>query len=418
MPFKLAQPHLRVNKEREHAQMILSDMNMAPSHFLADYDTQNYAVDVVYMPHVVYLDCETKAVLQNRVGTSVDLAPYENKFVVSCISRYEQRKNQVGLVRAFCDFLERTGADACLILAGNTSYNEITGEDYRRAVYRAIPPQYRDSVLMFDFMDKQGKDKIIAITDVAVMASPYENFPVAMTEYVMQDVPIIASRYSGCFDYVGNSRRTFDPFVDGDLSQKIEDFYNQNVGGWRAAAQHQRETLQELCGINSAVKEKLAAYNRYARKLPQPSTLERVFVTENDLHAKVSGEGICNVVLTISKTKDIAIWYADKLSSVFALSEKNMICLGPEERYDPVVHLVNDGIVLLPKVNLTPASGKLLWKEFLANIILKREKYAAFIPMSHQDTVLFGVETWKALYDQIFYKRYALDLEGRYHHDS
>lgn len=421
MPFKLAHPNLRATKEREHAQMIFSDVNMAPSQFLADYDTQNYAVDVIYMPHVVYFECENKHDVQNRVGISVDLTFFENKFIVSCISRFEQRKNQAGLVQAFCDFLSRTGTDAYLILAGNTSRNEITGVDYRRTVFQAIPQKYKDRILMFDFMNKAGKDKIIAITDVAVMASPYENFPVAMTEYVMQGVPIIASKYSGCYDYICASGQAFDPFIEGDLSQRIEDFYNRDVDGWQAIAQQQREAMQEICGVNTAVEEKLALYRQHSLQPSRAShepPLERIFITEEDMNYPVNSTGLCDIVLTVTNVRDIAVMYADRLARIFTLSDKNMVCLTPEERYDPIVHLVNDGIVLLPKVNLSHVRSGTLWIELLSDIYLEREKYVSFVPINEAVRGGFRVEAWKEFYDRIFYKRYTLNLERQFHHDS
>lgn len=420
--FKQAPYGLRLTKEREHAQMILCDKNIAPSRFLANYVSQNYGVNVSYMPHVVYLASENRCDIQARVARRMDLSYYQGKFVVSCISRFEQRKNQIGLVRAFCAFLERTQADACLVMAGNSSRIEATGENYRELVYAAIPPQYRERIQIFDFLYKDGKDMIAAISDIAVMASPYENFPVAMTEYVLQGVPVLASKYSGCKDFSDPRGEDvlFDPFVEGDLSSKLEKLYLAGGTELHRLAYRQFINIQAGNGIEAAVKGRLQAYERSAQACPDAPQGQKLYLCEDDLAKNIPQKGVFDLILSVAANMPAAQKYAGLYTKIFQLSSASMVCLVPDgcERCSLDDHLVNNGIIILPKVDIMPEDTNRTWLDLLANLCTAREDCISFIPMQCGADDRFDTGAWKTLHSRVYMMRYKINLESCYHHEA
>lgn len=412
--FKYAPTILHQIKKREHAQMILSHKNICPSFFLANYASKHYALQVEHMPHVVYMSSKEKEELQAKLNDHIDFTPYKESFVVSCISRFEGRKNQIGLIKNFCVFLEHTGANAYLILAGNTSVSPITGEDYRKEVYNHIPAKWANNIQIFDFMGQEEKDQITAISDLAIMASTFENFPVAMTEYVMSGVPVMASQFSGCFDFSkGIDQYTvFSPFQEGDLAKKIEAFYCLGKSGWKEIAQQQKQNLQQLCSIKSAIEDKLVAYfscSTFEEK--HFVSLEKIYIHENDFSKGILKSGKFDIVLTAQDNLSLAVEEIQRYSRLLKLPESAMVCITPQWLEECSG---KDGILFFPKVTIGAENEKTAWGDFLAHTYLMREKALGYLPLDFDKRKSFIMEKLKTFYDRIFFLKNQIDLRALY----
>jgi len=209
---------------QEEIQLRYSDYCIAPSSFLAKYVKRNYHLtkDVRVFANPYLEKNETKESIRKRLEAQIDLAEFDTQFNITLITRFEGRKNQVALVEAFTEILKKY-PNCNLFLAGNTSYLPDTGDDYRALVYSKIDKKVSDKVHFFDFLDKVGKEKLTAITDLVVLPSTFENQPMAMIEAVLQGIPVIASKYSGVADYSDN-QLLFDPFDKKDMKKTIINF--------------------------------------------------------------------------------------------------------------------------------------------------------------------------------------------------
>ena len=96
--------------------------------------------------------------------------------------------------------------------------------DYRYFSY--CKTNNTEDIYIYDFLNLNEQEKLIAIADLTVLPSIFENQPVAMVETVLRGIPVMASKYSGIADYTRDERLLFNPFDENDLEQKIEAFYN------------------------------------------------------------------------------------------------------------------------------------------------------------------------------------------------
>ena len=212
--------------DAEKQQMLLSDYCIAPSTFLANYVKKNYNLcdDVLVFANPYMNKLPSKQEIIDKLEKSIDLEEYKNSFNIVLISRFEGRKQQEKLISAFVN-LKKKGLNIRLFLAGNTSYlNNDNKIDYRYFSY--CKTNNTEDIYIYDFLNLNEQEKLIAIADLTVLPSIFENQPVAMVETVLRGIPVMAYKYSGIADYTRDERLLFNPFDENDLEQKIEAFYN------------------------------------------------------------------------------------------------------------------------------------------------------------------------------------------------
>lgn len=223
--FKNSATELKSLHSKEQVQFNLSDYNISPSNFLSKYVESNYDIKVktFHLPYFYNLDNISK--IKNRLNV---INNNKNDFQICLISRFEARKNQIRLINEFQRFLDISKSNSSLILAGN-SVDDFDGEDYRFKCFKSIKAKYCNNIKIYDFLDLKSQEKIIAFSDLVIMPSTFENFPVAIIECIKRGTPVIGSKHSGVKDMIGEKTSkymTFDPFKEGDLSKKIFNFYN------------------------------------------------------------------------------------------------------------------------------------------------------------------------------------------------
>lgn len=429
LPLKLAPYSIQEAFCREQLQMHLSDLNVAPSDFLAHYVQKNYSLpEVRTVRHPVKVETCSKEENLRKVSAEYDISDYAGQFVISCITRVEGRKNQKGLISAFISFVEETGASAVLILVGNSSISNITGREEKFDVFEAVPTQYREMVQFFDFMDNKGKKQILAISDVAVLASPFENFPVAMTECVCQGVPVLASIYSGCYDFMDGVRdvTAFDPFQEDDLKDKIKKLYLLKTDGLKKVAQIQYQNLTELVSTKNSVDYKLSTYSRLPNKAS--NNKERIFnnlfwVDKSNIHQLVTSEMVGKNVTLILKSekyeKAVIENYLQNYSLFSGLHPESVIVCGNQNfDYEVVGALINHKVIMLN--NFTYRSddvGKQLVEIITDRLILRRPYY--YFPIleeakrdkNESKNELETEDIYKILINQQFFKKNSQKLE-------
>jgi glycosyltransferase involved in cell wall biosynthesis len=233
---------------KEKLQMKFSDYCIAPSFFLAKYVKKNYGLtdDVLVFANPYLNKLKTKKEIVRDIEEIIDLEPYKNSFNIALVTRFEGRKNQILLVKTFEKLLSKY-EDCHLFLAGNTSITPDTNEDYRFKTFEAADLNHLDRIHFFDFMNLMDQEKLMAVTDLTVMPSTFENQPVAMIEAVMREIPVIGSKYSGIADY-SPDEMLFNPFDEEGLYICLNSFLEKTKEERKLLQMAQQEKLK--CFIN------------------------------------------------------------------------------------------------------------------------------------------------------------------------
>lgn len=301
IPLEKADPSLMVTSIRENAQMLLADECIAPSDFMGQYVSKKYGLNhVTTLRHPTNLDMVLHIQLRNDVNKSIDLSVFNGKFVISCISRFEGRKRQKEIIKAFIKASERADWDAVLVLAGNSSDNLFTGEEYREECFKEIPKEYSDKIMFFDFAGPGFKRQIYAASNLGVMASMYENFPVAMTEYVYNGVPILVSKYNGSADYMTDTLdyTVFDPKDTESLTDKMIAFYKMGKKNWDDIAAMQFQALRFMTNPERAIYKKLLHfYNSPYTEIKGDTDI--LILDSKTLNSRIEDESIYNLVVIL-----------------------------------------------------------------------------------------------------------------------
>lgn len=434
IPVKFASQFVRECYEREKTQMKLSDLNVAPSNFMRKYVMKNYKLsDVITILHPLSIEHISKPKLLQEMSNKFDLSLYENRFVISCISRVEGRKNQMLLVKQFIKFLEITKSNAILLLVGNSSINSVTKESFRSEIYEIIPEKYIINIHFFDFMSYLDKKKIYAISDLMILASTFECLSLALVEAVAHEVPVITSEYCGFVDYMGDTARTmtFNPFKMDDLLNRMLLFYSMKKEEREHILSIQKESLFVRSDYEQTIDRRLILYNKANIYCKSYICDKNTLVINLDNYFTVINQEILNknynsVLVSFYSNEN----YINKLKEFFYnfsdnFEKESIICNSKESIQKEYITIVEDGLsfyinsICLEKswegksfVDVISFYGNIceiynLWDE---NEDLSDEE-----KRKNSDEEMIRRESFKnKLISDYFYGKNQLNLRGRY----
>lgn len=235
----------------EKEQMQFSDYCIAPSSFLAKYVKEKYALKNEIMvfanPYIYHI--KTKDEILKDVQKYYDIEEFKNAFNIVLISRFERRKQQERLLDAFSR-LKSDGFSMNLFLIGNSCEDQ-NGIDYREYLIKKYI--YVQDCYFFEYLDLEEQNKFIAIADLSVLPSTYENQPIAMIETCLRGIPVMASIHSGVADYTPDRELLFDPFKNDDLYEKIHLFYNMTKNERNILWNRQYTALKEFISPEKSI---------------------------------------------------------------------------------------------------------------------------------------------------------------------
>ncbi len=253
--FALAPYYLQNVSNEEAIQMHLSDYCIAPSSFLADYVKKNYHLEnqvlVFANPYITAL--KTKDRIRREMEEVFDLNEFNNSFNIVLISRFEGRKQQKKLIMAIKKLIDEE-LNINLIMAGNSTTMS-NGIDYREYLMQFAGDT--KNIYFFDFANLETQEKFVAIADLTVMPSTFENQPVAMIETVLREIPVMGSIYSGITDYTKDERLLFNPFKENDLTDKIRDFYHLSKNERISIQKAQKKRLEEFIDPEKSILDRI-----------------------------------------------------------------------------------------------------------------------------------------------------------------
>lgn len=368
-PIRHANDFIKTSYTKERLQILLSDLQISPSSFMSEYVKSNYGIndDVHIFHHVVCFETlETKAEILQNEAKLYDLASYKNSFNIFLISRIEGRKNQQLLIEQFIKFRNEMNIKTNLFLVGNSNIDEIDGEESVYKIYKDIPKEERKYIHLFDFMNNEEQKKIIAIGDLCVLSSPYENFPIAIAKAVLQGVPSMASIYTGCRDYIGETSdiMCFDPFTKDSLFEHIKAFYQLSEKEKHSIVKKQQETLNLISSPQKSVDERLLLVMNFQTKRYAEFNKEYAFVYDNTNDTHFDG-GL--VLLSNHNNDELVRTFLMNAKFNVNLKGKIVILNDNDEYLETLLDYVNRGLpIIVPDAqNIECNNNKSVYKTIL-----------------------------------------------------
>lgn len=404
---------------REKAQYFLCDKNIFPSNFLLKYIQKNDGVRNSILLRYTYENIYTnRKEMYQKAEKKFDLSFFKDKFVISYISRIEGRKNQKFLIDAYIKFKQESDCDTILIIAGNSLRNEVYGYDERERLYFSIPKEERDSILFYDFVDKEMYKLICSVTTVAIMASVFENFPIAMMEYVYMGIPVMASIYSGCKDYMLGHEKymAFNPFNVYDLKEKILNFSRLSGNQQHEIAKKQYENLFNLCCEKNSLGQKLDIYQEICelKKQRNSSLCECAVYSCDDLIKIQKEEKYCEYMIIQGIYKrNSCLDFTKKNKYIFENMDENKIVIVGMKTW---IHrsledaLCYDEMIIIRKIHIE--AGKRLIQSLNKYFTVNFQNYVYIPFFSAYDVALPNRDNrYVELLNQLFMLREGIDLE-------
>ncbi|MFA7209797.1 MAG: glycosyltransferase family 1 protein [Parcubacteria group bacterium] len=121
------------------------------------------------------------------------------------VGRLEERKNIVGIIKAFEILKEKHGVPHKLLLAGGNGYG------FPAIGYLIENSKYKDDIIRLGFVPDEKKFELISQADIFMFPTFYEGFGIPVLEAQSVGVPVIASNTSSIPEVAGDSAVLVDP---------------------------------------------------------------------------------------------------------------------------------------------------------------------------------------------------------------
>lgn len=257
------------------------------------------------------------------------------------------------------------------------------------------------------------KKMIYAISDLAVMPSVYENFPVAMTEYIYNGVPVIASRYNGISDVTKEYwfDLTFDPFKLNQLKEKILQFYNFSDTRRKEMANKQLQELIFLTNPKRSIFKKLNFYNQFTKE--NSNKLKFIKLTDEAIFKDINVTGEYKLIL--APTEEIAEMFISFINKNLGNTGNAICCFENEMILDVEGKISKSSAIYFSNIKIAEEDRNVCWSDFLADWIFVNRANLVIIPtMTNIEKNNKYEKTVMNLRSKVFRRMIGIDLEERY----
>lgn len=162
-------------------------------------------------------------VIYEGPGPSIDITSNESfKFQISnfqpyllFIGRLEERKNIVGIIKAFEILKEKYKVSHNLILAGNPNHGFV------RIKEKIENSLYGKNIVLMGFVKSEEKTELLKKADVFLFPSFYEGFGLPILEAQSVNVPVVTSNVSSIPEVADGSALLIDPNNAEDMADSV-----------------------------------------------------------------------------------------------------------------------------------------------------------------------------------------------------
>ncbi|KKP58377.1 MAG: hypothetical protein UR51_C0006G0013 [Candidatus Moranbacteria bacterium GW2011_GWF1_34_10] len=196
--------------ERFYMRLIIRKSCRSAENIISvSFNTKNDLIELYKIPEnkieVIYEGCsfyenQVKNKIVNHTANEDVLEKYQLKNVkyLLFLGRIEERKNILGIVKAF-DILKRKYLiPHKLVLAGGFGYQ------YSRIVKYIQGNEFKDDIYLTGYIDEANKREILKNADTFLFPTLYEGFGLPIIEAQSLGVPIVASKNSSIPEIIGD----------------------------------------------------------------------------------------------------------------------------------------------------------------------------------------------------------------------
>lgn len=144
------------------------------------------------------------------------------------VGRIEERKNIIGIIKAFEILKEKFKIPHKLLLAGSPGYG------YENIMEYLSSSKFREDIIIAGFVNAEEKCKLFGRADVFLFPTFYEGFGIPVLEAQSMGVPVIVSNTSLMEEVAGRSAVFVNPNEPNEIAEKtnvlIKDkFYRDDI---------------------------------------------------------------------------------------------------------------------------------------------------------------------------------------------
>jgi glycosyltransferase involved in cell wall biosynthesis len=133
------------------------------------------------------------------------------------IGRLEERKNIIGIIKAFEILKEKHKVPHKLVLAGRG------GHGFSKIVAMIDKSKYHADIIQLGFVPDENKFELIAQADIFLFPTFYEGFGIPILEAQSVEVPVVTSNVSSMPEVVGESAILVDPKRPDQIAEGVQD---------------------------------------------------------------------------------------------------------------------------------------------------------------------------------------------------
>ncbi|KKR21063.1 MAG: Glycosyl transferase group 1 [Candidatus Moranbacteria bacterium GW2011_GWA2_39_41] len=188
---------LSIKKSCQWAQKIISVSRNTKQDLINLYNVSEDKIQVIYEGY------EEKDIASCRDEAVPRL--YGDEPYLLFIGRLEERKNILGIVKAFEILKEKYAIPHKLVLAGKSGYG------FSQIELAIGMSKYKDEIVQLGFVKDEDKFALIASADVFMFPTFYEGFGIPVLEAQSVGVPVVTSNTSSMPEVTGDSAILVDP---------------------------------------------------------------------------------------------------------------------------------------------------------------------------------------------------------------
>jgi len=201
-----------MNHSIKHSSHIIAISEFTKKDILANYTIDPAKISVIYEG---YNEEEFKPVKSKKPGL-----PY-----ILFIGRLEEKKNIVGMIRAYWILRQEKNIRHQFILAGNPGF----GSEKIKAEIEKLPKEVKNDIILPGYVSQERYIELLKNADILFFCSFFEGFGLPLLEAMACGVPVVASNRTSIPEVTGKAALLVDPKKPFEMAVALSKIINDTA---------------------------------------------------------------------------------------------------------------------------------------------------------------------------------------------